>query len=203
MRQRQWLEFLKDYDLTISYHQGKANKVVDALSRKSSGIASSIFATQKEFLEDLAKLNVELRLDNTKAYLAALSAQPALINRIKLAQQKDPFLQRLKAKVKVREPHMQEFRFLDDETLWFGDKLCVPRDHALRREIMDDTHNTSYIVHPGSTKRYRDMCSTFWWWNMKREIARFVSQCLTCQKVKAEHQRLLEKLQPLPIPQWM
>ncbi|GKV06281.1 hypothetical protein SLEP1_g18179 [Rubroshorea leprosula] len=119
MRQRQWLELLKDYDLIISYHPSKAKKVVDALSKKSSSTTSSILATQKEILEDLVKLDVELRVDSTTAYLAALSAQPALIDRIKVAQQKDPFLQR----------------------------LCVPRYHALRREIMGDAHNTSYTVH--------------------------------------------------------
>ncbi|GKV02557.1 hypothetical protein SLEP1_g14986 [Rubroshorea leprosula] len=202
MRQRRWLELLKDYDLTISYHPGKANKVADALSRKSSGTASSILATQKELLEDLMKLDVELRMDSTTAYLAALSAQPALIDKIKLAQQKDPFLQRMKEKVKAGEPHMQEFRISEDEILWFDDRLCVPRDHALRHEIMGDAHYISYTIHPGSTKMYRDLRSTFWWRNMKREIAKFVSQCLTCQKVKAEHQRLPGKLQPLPIPQW-
>ncbi|GKV25054.1 hypothetical protein SLEP1_g34559 [Rubroshorea leprosula] len=199
---RRWLELLKDYDLTISYHPGKANKVANALSRKSSGTASSILATQKELLEDLVKLDVELRMDSITAYLAALSAQPALIDIIKLAQQKDPFLQRMKEKVRAGEPHMQEFRISDDEILWFGNRLCVPRDHALRHEIMGDAHYTSYTIHPSSTKMYRDLRSTFWWRNMKREIARFVSQCLTCQKIKAEHQRLPGKLQPLPIPQW-
>ncbi|GKV06980.1 hypothetical protein SLEP1_g18794 [Rubroshorea leprosula] len=123
-----WLELLNDYDLTISYHPSKANKVTDVLSRKSSSTASNILATKKELLEDLAKLDVEFRLNITKAYLADLSAQPALINRIKLAQQKDPFLQRLKEKVNARELHMQELKVYDDETLWFGDKLCVPRD---------------------------------------------------------------------------
>ncbi|GKV11326.1 hypothetical protein SLEP1_g22590 [Rubroshorea leprosula] len=172
MRQRRWLELLKDYDLTISYHPGKANKVADVL------------------------------MDSTTAYLAAFSAQPTLIDRIKLGQQTDPFLQRKKEKVRAREPRMQEFRISDDETLWFGDRLCVPRNHALRHEIMGDAHYTSYTIHPGSSKMYRDLRSTFWWRNMKRKIARFVSQCLTCQKVKAEHQRLLGKLQPLPIPQW-
>ncbi|GKV30687.1 hypothetical protein SLEP1_g39472 [Rubroshorea leprosula] len=64
--------------------------------------------------------------------------------------------------------------FTDHKSL----KLCVPRDHALRREIMGDAHNTSYTVHPSSTKMYRDL------------------------RVKAEHQRLPGKLQLLPIPQW-
>ncbi|GKV40242.1 hypothetical protein SLEP1_g47911 [Rubroshorea leprosula] len=199
---RRWLELLKDYDLTISYHPNKVNKVANALSRKSFGTASGILATQKELLEDLVKLDVELRVDSTTAYLVALSAQPVFIDRIKLGQQKDPFLQKMKEKVRAEETHMQEFRISDDETLWFGDMLCVPRDHALRREIMGDAHYTSYTIHPGSTKMYCDLRSTFWWRNMKREIARFVSQCLTCQKVKAKHQRLLGKLQPLPILQW-
>ncbi|GKV11337.1 hypothetical protein SLEP1_g22601 [Rubroshorea leprosula] len=182
--------------------KGKANNVADMLSRKSSSTASSILATQKELLKDLVKLDVELRVDSTTTYLATFSAQPTLIDRIKVAQQKDPFLQRLKEKVKTGEPHTQEFRVSNDETLRFGDRLCVLRDHALRREIMGDSYNTSYTVHPGNIKMYRDLHSMFWWRNMKWEIARFVSQCLTCQKVKAEHQRLLGKLQPLPIPQW-
>ncbi|GKV24897.1 hypothetical protein SLEP1_g34439 [Rubroshorea leprosula] len=91
---------------------------------------------------------------------------------------------------------------VDSTTAYLAAQLCVPRDHALRHEIMGDAHYTSYTIHPSSTKMYRDLRSTFWWQNMKREIARFVSQCLTCQKVKAEHQRLPRKLQPLPIPQW-
>ncbi|GKV15510.1 hypothetical protein SLEP1_g26297 [Rubroshorea leprosula] len=179
---------LKPYEENYPTHDLELAAVVaDALSRKSSGTASSILATQKELLEDLVKLDVELRVDSTTAYLATLSAQPALIDRIKLAQQKDSFLQKMKEKVGVEEPHMQEFRISDDEILWFGDRLCVPRDHALRREIMGDAHYTSYTIHPGSTKMYRDLRSTFWWQNMKREIARFVSQCLTCQKWKWEN----------------
>ncbi|GKV07106.1 hypothetical protein SLEP1_g18909 [Rubroshorea leprosula] len=88
MRLRQWLELLKDYDLIISYHPNKANKVTDALSRKPPGTTSSILTPQKELLEDLVKLDVELRMNSTTAYLAALSAQPALIDKIKIAQHK-------------------------------------------------------------------------------------------------------------------
>jgi ppGpp synthetase/RelA/SpoT-type nucleotidyltranferase len=47
-----------------------------------------------------------------------------------------------------------------------------------------------------------DLKDVFWWNNMKREIAKYVSECHTCQRVKAKHQSLARKLQPLPIPNW-
>ena len=49
---------------------------------------------------------------------------------------------------------------------------------------------------------YRDLKETFWWPEMKKEIAEFVSRCLQCQQVKAEHQRPAGLLQSLPIPEW-
>ncbi|KAJ6847133.1 uncharacterized protein M6B38_285000 [Iris pallida] len=67
---------------------------------------------------------------------------------------------------------------------------------------MTEAHNSQYSIHPGSTKMYKDLRQTFWWHGMKREIARFVSKCLVCQQVKAEHQRTAGLLQPLPIPEW-
>ena len=52
---------------------------------------------------------------------------------------------------------------------------------------------------PGSTKMYQDLKRNYWWPNMKRKIADWVSKCLTCQKVKTEHQRPSGLLQPLEI----
>ena len=52
---------------------------------------------------------------------------------------------------------------------------------------MEEAHKFEYIVHPGSTKMYRDLREVYWWNNMKREIADFVSRCLICQQVKVEH----------------
>ena len=49
---------------------------------------------------------------------------------------------------------------------------------------------------------YRDLRQHYWWYDMKREVAEFVSKCLICQQVKAEHQRTAGLLQPLPIPEW-
>ena len=56
----------------------------------------------------------------------------------------------------------------------------MPNDLALKKEIMEEAHRTPYLVHPGNTKMYRDIRETYWWNNMKREIAQFVEQFLTC-----------------------
>ncbi|PRQ55656.1 putative nucleotidyltransferase, Ribonuclease H [Rosa chinensis] len=84
----------------------------------------------------------------------------------------------------------------------FGKRLCVPNVEALKREILDEAHNSAYALHPGGTKMYRTLKEYYWWPNMKREIAAFVSKCLVCQQVKAERQKPSGLLQPLPIPEW-
>ena len=90
----------------------------------------------------------------------------------------------------------------NDGVLRFGKRICVPNDLALKKEIMEEAYRTLYSVHPGSTKMYRDIRETYWWNNMKREIAQFMEQCLTCQQIKALHQKPSGLLQPLPIPEW-
>ena len=90
----------------------------------------------------------------------------------------------------------------DGGVLYFGDRLCVPDQEELRRQILDEAHRTPYAMHPGSTKMYQDLKNRFWWPGMKRDIARYVSICLTCQRVKAEHQRPGGVLQPIQIPEW-
>ena len=67
---------------------------------------------------------------------------------------------------------------------------------------MREAHSSRYSIHPGSTKMYQDLKRNFWWPDMKRDIAEWVSKCYTCQKVKAEHQRPSGLIQPLEIPEW-
>ncbi|GJT65976.1 putative reverse transcriptase domain-containing protein [Tanacetum coccineum] len=67
---------------------------------------------------------------------------------------------------------------------------------------MDEAHKTRYSVHPGANKMYYDLRDMYWWSGMKKEIAIYVSKCLTCAKVKAEHQRPLGLLQQPEIPEW-
>jgi hypothetical protein len=50
---------------------------------------------------------------------------------------------------------------------------------------------------------YKDLKTSYWWYGMKRDIAKYVSLCDTCQRVKAEHQRPAGLLQPIKILEWI
>ncbi|KAJ8769376.1 hypothetical protein K2173_002580 [Erythroxylum novogranatense] len=80
--------------------------------------------------------------------------------------------------------------------------LCVPDVDGLRREILEEAHLAIYAMPPGMTKMYKTLKQHFWWPGMKRQVAEYVSRCLTCQQVKAEHQAPVGKLHSLPIPEW-
>ena len=84
----------------------------------------------------------------------------------------------------------------------FKGRLCVPEMDNLRKEIPTEAHSTPYSVHPGTTKMYKDLKMHYWWPGMKTDVVRHVEQCLTCQQVKAEHQRPAGKLQSLDVPLW-
>ncbi|GJS67266.1 putative reverse transcriptase domain-containing protein [Tanacetum coccineum] len=67
---------------------------------------------------------------------------------------------------------------------------------------MHESHKSKYSVHPGWDKMYQDMKKLYWWPNMKADITTYVSKCLTCARVKAEHQRPSGLLVQPKIPQW-
>ncbi|KAL4032385.1 hypothetical protein IC575_005457 [Cucumis melo] len=140
MRQRRWLELVKDYDCEILYHPGKANVVADALSRKRHRL--------------------------------------------------------------VEAGQGEDFTISSDDGLMFDRRLCVPEDNAVKIELLTEAHSSPFAMHPGSTKMYQDLKRVYWWRNMKREVADFVSRCLVCQQMKAPTQKPAGLLQPLSVPDW-
>ncbi|GJW75859.1 putative reverse transcriptase domain-containing protein [Tanacetum coccineum] len=89
-----------------------------------------------------------------------------------------------------------------DGTLYYLDRIWVPLKGDVRTLIMDEAYKLKYTVHLGVDKMYYDLRDRYWWPGMKKDIAEFVSKCLTCLKVKAEHQRLSGLLQQPEIPVW-
>ncbi|GJZ79729.1 putative reverse transcriptase domain-containing protein [Tanacetum coccineum] len=68
--------------------------------------------------------------------------------------------------------------------------------------VLMQREKLKYSIHPGSEKMYQDMKKLYWWPNMKADIATYVSKCLTCARVKAEHQRPSGLLVQPEIPEW-
>nr|GEV56147.1 putative reverse transcriptase domain, ribonuclease H-like domain, aspartic peptidase domain protein [Tanacetum cinerariifolium] len=90
----------------------------------------------------------------------------------------------------------------EDESLYFMDRIWVPLVGGVRTIIMDEAYKTRYTVHPGADKMYYNLQDMYWWSGMKRDIATYVSKCLTCLKMKAEHRRPSSLLQQPEIPEW-
>jgi len=89
-----------------------------------------------------------------------------------------------------------------NEAYSIKNRVCVPSELDVHRAILEEAHSSAYAMHPGSTKMYRTLREHYWWPGMKRDITEFVSKCLSCQQIKAEHQKPAGMLQPLPIPEW-
>ena len=118
--------------------------------------------------------------------MSNVRVEPTLMDRVKVAQSTDPELTNMKKK--KQEDTIPKARIDAEKILRVKSRLCVLNNYDLKYRIMMKAHNTSFAIHPGSTKLYRDRQPTFWWSNMKREIAEFISRGLTCKRVKTEHQ---------------
>nr|GEX24447.1 putative nucleotidyltransferase, ribonuclease H [Tanacetum cinerariifolium] len=141
MRQRRWLELLKDYDTNIQYHPGKANVVADALSRKSEMLAN--LQIEPEIIKYLERMDIELCIRGTKGYWASLKIEPNLILRIKKAPKEDAELWAVFQK--SEEDEQTKFRVDDDGVMWFGDRLCIPSDPTLREAVLSEAHRRCLI----------------------------------------------------------
>ena len=89
-----------------------------------------------------------------------------------------------------------------DGSLRYRGRVVVPQLTDLREEILREFHYSRFVVHPDDMKMYQDLCRQYYWSRMKRHVGDFVRRCLTCQQVKAEHQKPARLLQPLQVAEW-
>jgi hypothetical protein len=191
------LELIKDYDLGINYHPGKANVITDALSRRPH---LNMLATRKllpEFCKEFEKLNLGWV---SNAEVIAMEVDSTLEQDIQKGQLKHAKIQEIKEQIK--EEKAPGFSIDEQGTLWYKKCLCVPKAKEIRELILCEAHDSAYSIHLGSTKMYHDLKSRYWWYGMKRAIAEYMALCDNCERVKAECQRPAGVLQPLKIPQW-
>ncbi|GJX46957.1 putative reverse transcriptase domain-containing protein [Tanacetum coccineum] len=175
MRQRRWIELLSDYDCEIQYHPTKANVVADALSQKERFKPLRVKSLVMTIGLDLPSRIVEAQKEAVK------------VGNIE-AEDIGGMLKKLEARA--------------DGTLCLENRSWLPCYDDTRSLIMYESHKSKYSIHPGSNKMYHDMKTLYWWPNMKADIAIYVSKCLTCAKVKAEHQRPSGLLVQPDIPEW-
>ncbi|GJV74091.1 putative reverse transcriptase domain-containing protein [Tanacetum coccineum] len=174
MRQRRWIELLSDYDCVIRYHPGKANVVADALSRKDK--------------------------EPIRVRALVVTVHNNLPEQIQNAQVEACKEENIGAEGFRGEGEPFEVR--SDGTKCLKGRVWLPLFGGLRGLIMLESHKSKYSIHPGSDKMYHDLRKLYWWPNMKADIATYVSKCLTCAKVKAEHQKPSGLLQQPEIPVW-
>nr|GEW20975.1 putative reverse transcriptase domain-containing protein [Tanacetum cinerariifolium] len=175
MRQRRWIELLSDYEREIKCHPGKKNVRADTLSRKE-----------------------RLKLRRVRA----MSMTIHFGLKTKILETQGKAFKDLKAPtewIRLLEIH---FERRDDGGIYFFDRIWITSVGDVRKLIMDEAHTSRYSVHPSADKMYYDLRDLYWWPGMKRDIVEYVSKCLTCSKVKAEHQKPLGLLQQPEILKW-
>jgi hypothetical protein len=148
MRQRRWLELIKDYELEVHYHPRKANVVADALSRKGhSNYLPVVHSTGEEssirVLPDLMLFNITIT--------------PTLKGEIMATQKNDAGMAHIKRRIQEGDPKVACFHEDAEGILWFKDRLVVPKKEALKKKILDEAHTSRYSIHPGGTKMYHDL----------------------------------------------
>jgi len=153
LRQRKWLELLKDYDLQIQYHPGKANVVADTLSRKTQHSVNAMKVMQLGIVRDLESMGVELVFpEELGLFLGSLVVQPTLLYEIKQAQTKDEEVKRIRESINKGKA----LGFVEDEqgVIRFQNRIFAQQERELKERIMVEAHNARYYICPGGTKMY-------------------------------------------------
>jgi hypothetical protein len=125
MRQWRWLELIKDYELEVHYHPGKVNMVVDTLSRKAHYnymliVCSTGEESSTQVLPDLSLFNITLT--------------PTLMSEIIATQRRDKGMRHLKRRIREADPKVTYFHEDAEGTLWFKDRLVVPKERSPKEE---------------------------------------------------------------------
>jgi hypothetical protein len=156
MRQRRWLELIKDYELEIHYHPSKANMVADALSRKSQVNMLAAYPMPYELAKEFDRLSLEF-LNNTQG--VAIELEPTLEQDIMKGQKDDDKINKIRQL--IIDGKGKDFNEDAEGVVWFKDRLCVPDIKSIRELILKEANETAYSIHSGSEMMYQDLKKRF------------------------------------------
>jgi hypothetical protein len=183
LRQRRWLELIKDYNLGINYHPRKVNVVADASSQRTHVRQLVVENMPFELCKEFDKLNLRI-VPNTE--VMEMEVESFLLQDIQKGQLKDEKIQEIKYNIK--EEKLLRFTKDDQGELWYKGRICVPNVEELKDMILREVQDFAYSIHPRGNKMYQDLKTSYWWYGLKRDVTKYVALCDTRQRVKAEHQ---------------
>ncbi|XP_058099892.1 uncharacterized protein LOC131244275 [Magnolia sinica] len=155
------METLKDFKFDASYHPGKANLVVDALSRKKTiEFVALLMVREWNMVEFVQDFDMKLTMEEPYKVVAHIQAQPLTNGKIIEAQKGDELLKKIRER--ARNDEKSEWRIGIDGGLGYRGRLCIPNLQGLREEVLNTAHNSKLTMHPGSTKMYRDLKRNYW-----------------------------------------
>jgi hypothetical protein len=135
LRQRRWLELIKDYDLGIDYHPEKANVVADALSRKKYCNATFAQRMPSELRREIKYLNLGM-VNETRV---AMEVELILEAEIQEGQLEDAKLKEIQQL--IRDNNTSDFSEDSQCTLWLGKRICVPNQKSIKESILREAHD--------------------------------------------------------------
>jgi hypothetical protein len=128
-----------------------------------------------EFCKEVENLNLGW-VSNTE--VIPMEVDSTLEQDIQKRQLEDFKIQEIKDKIK--EDKAPRFSVDDQGTLWYKKRLCVPEVKEIKEFILCEAHDSTYSIHPGSTKIYHDLKSRYWWYEMNRVVVEYIALCNNC-----------------------
>nr|GEV17707.1 putative reverse transcriptase domain-containing protein [Tanacetum cinerariifolium] len=199
---------LKIHEKNYTTHDLELSAVVFALKTWRPylyGTKSIIYTEHKslQYIFDQKELNMRQRcwIELLSDYECEIKYHPGKAN-AKILEAQGEASKDLKAPAEWLRGLERHFEKRDDGGIYFTNRVWIPSIGGIRKLIIDEAHTSRYSVHPGVNKMYYDLRDLYWWPGMKRDIVVYVSKCLTCSKIKAEHQKPSGLLQQPEITKW-
>ena len=139
--------------------------------------------------------------EQAQGTLGSLVATPSLLSRVIESKGHDAEIVSIRDRVQLGTGD-EGWTVHANGSLRYRGRVVVLQLIDLREEILKEFHCSQFDVHLGGTKMYQDLRHQYYWRGIKRHVGDFARRCLTCHRVKAEHQKPARLLQPLQVTEW-